>query len=179
MEMPLSFAWELAIHALNDLGESAAASTSCSVLLHCILSNRILGRQVLYALTNRQPILGRRFSLLERLHSPEGWNIFDRRRSHQNLLYSYENGGRADLLTCLHPWVMDDGKTWEIEGNRALQLASLASPLVPNALTSAQQNCCLETDHHIFLLIKVILRVDFESVSYLQMFVTTQLLVFY
>ena len=34
---------------------------------------------------------------------------------------------------------MDDGKTWEIEGNRALQLASLASPLVPNALTSAQQ----------------------------------------
>ena len=85
------FGWELAIHALNNLRQGSAAST---ILQRAITlyphDNRILGRQVLYALTNRQPILGRRYSLLERLNSPDGWNILDRRRSHQNLAYSYE-----------------------------------------------------------------------------------------
>lgn len=134
------FAWELAIHALNHIGESSAAST----MLHRAktlfpYNSRIMARQVLYSLTNRQPILGRSFALLERLYRPPAWNVLDRQRSHQNLAFSYENGGRVDLLTSLHPWMIDDGLTWEIVGNRALQLASLASPQAPNTLTSAQK----------------------------------------
>ena len=62
-----------------------------------------------------------------------------------------KNGGRVDLLTTLHPWVIDDGKTWEIEGNRALQLASLASPLVPTVLTNAQK--LLARDHWTYPLV--------------------------
>ena len=135
-----SFGWELAIHALNHICETSAASTMLQRAATLFpQDNRILARRVLHSLTNRQPIMGRRLALLERLHKHNGWNVLDRQRSHQNLAYSYENGGRVDLLTTVHPWLIDDGMTWEIVGNRALQLASLASPLAPNVLRNAQK----------------------------------------
>ena len=135
-----SLSWELAIHALSQLDENHAARVmlqrACVVYPH---NSRLLSRQVLSSVDRRQPIMARRFSLIERLHATESWHFIDKQRSHQNLAYSFENGGRPDLLEAIHPRVLVEGETWQIAGNRALQLASLASPLAPQALQNAQK----------------------------------------
>ena len=133
-------AWELAIHALDQLGEYSAASVMlqrASVMYPN--SSRLLGRRVLNCVQRRQSILARRLSLLERLHFTEDLHILDKQRSHQNLAHAFENGGRPDLLVAIHPFVLNEGKTWQIAGNRALQLASLGSSFTPQALHEAQQ----------------------------------------
>ena len=64
------------IHALNHICETSAASTMLQRAATLFpQDNRILARRVLHSLTNRQPIMGRRLALLERLHKHNGWNV--------------------------------------------------------------------------------------------------------
>ena len=133
-------AWDLSIHALSQLGEANAANT---MLLRASTlfpySYRLIGRRVLFSVKHRLPIEARRFALQERLHASHGWIEPDRQRSQQNLVFAYENGGRADLLCALHPSVHDESMSWQMAGSRALIFASLASSRTDDALQSAQQ----------------------------------------
>ena len=126
---------------LNATGQKWPAQT----LLHRarILfpeSARLIGRAVIHSINERQPIYGRRLALLERLKvTADSWFQLDQLRSHQNLGFAFETGGRADLLSAVHPSTLDQSRTWESLCNHALQMASLASPLAQQALLAAQE----------------------------------------
>ena len=99
---------------------------------------RLFGRRVAQGVLNREPILSRRFSLLERLHCNHVRRTVDQYRSNVNLYHSYENGGRADLLRFPHPSYRFSDNTIFDAGNYALQLVSLADPHSEHALKEAQ-----------------------------------------
>ena len=132
--------WEMAFHSLSAIGELASAQTMIQRARTLFpVNSRLISRSVVLAVTQRQPVNGRRLSLLERLFDLENtFSLPERRRSHQNLAYAYENGGRADLLSRLHSSVRADSSTWEVLGNHALQMASLVCPTTPQAFKSAQ-----------------------------------------
>ena len=109
--------WEFSIHALRQLGEENAANTmllrASSLFPH---SYRLIGRRVLSSVLRRLPTEARRFALQERLLTLKGgWIDADRQRSQQNLAFAYENGGRADLLCALHPSVIEETTTWQLQ----------------------------------------------------------------
>ena len=110
--------WEMAFHSLSAIGELASAQTMIQRARTLFpVNSRLISRSVVLAVTQRQPVNGRRLSLLERLFDLENtFSLPERRRSHQNLAYAYENGGRADLLSRLHSSVRADSSTWEVLG---------------------------------------------------------------
>lgn len=130
--------WELAIHLLEQTDSAQAAVPMLQRALVLYPHHpRLLGRQVVRSVLHRQPIIARRFSLLDRLYAAVDRPQRDQHRCDSNLAFAYENGGRADLLRCQHASLQrhhDD--PFEL-GNHALQMASLADPSSAVALQRA------------------------------------------
>lgn len=126
---PSVFAWEFAVHVQQRLGNTKGALT----MLHRAnvlnpKNNRLLDRLVADGVCNRLPVISRRYSLLSRLYIGSEQHPVDQKRCDDNLLFSYENGGRADFLPLHHSCLKSIRSDSTSAGNYALQMASLADP---------------------------------------------------
>ena len=111
---------ELALHLYAHLGQPRDAATLWQQSMTLFPKEfRLFGRRVAQGVCNREPILCRRYSLLERLSCNHVRRSVDQYRSNVNLYHSYENGGRADFLRFPHPSFRFSDNTLFDAGNYA------------------------------------------------------------